>query len=94
MTGATFDTLKAAEALREAGVEERQAKATVDMVREAVTEGVATKTDIADLKADHGRLEGKIDSLQGKIDSQRWVIGLASAVSAAIILGLMRVVVG
>lgn len=48
---ATFDTLKAVEALEEAGVEKGQAKATVAMVRNAVTEGVATKTDIAGLEA-------------------------------------------
>ena len=48
---ATFDTLKAAEALEEAGVGEAQAEAAVAMVRDAVTEGVATKTDIAGLEA-------------------------------------------
>lgn len=67
MAAATFDTLKAADALREAGVDERQAKATVAMVREAVTEGVATKTDIEGLKTDHARLEGKIVGMEGNI---------------------------
>ena len=49
MTAATFDTLKAAEALREAGIAE--AHAIANAMRDAVAEGVATKTDIARLEA-------------------------------------------
>ena len=56
MTSAAFDTLKAVETLREAGVEEAHAKAIANTVRDAVTEGVATKADlraaVAELKAD------------------------------------------
>ena len=52
MTVATFDTCAAAKALREAGFDEGQAEAAVAMVRDAVTEGVATKADIAALKAE------------------------------------------
>ena len=56
MTFAAFDTLKAVETLREAGVEEAHAKAIATTMRDAVTEGVATKADlraaVADLKAD------------------------------------------
>ena len=45
--GATaFDTYAAAKTLREAGFDERQAEAAVTMVRDAVTEGVATKADL------------------------------------------------
>ena len=63
MPAATFDTQAANDALRAAGVGEAQAKATVAMVRDAVSEGVATKTDIESLKGDHGRLEEKINGL-------------------------------
>ena len=56
MTSAAFDTLKAVETLREAGVEEAHAKAIAITMRDAVTEGVATKADlraaVAELKAD------------------------------------------
>ena len=56
MTATVFDTYAAAKALREAGFDEAQAEAAVTMVRDAVTEGVATKADlktaIAELKAD------------------------------------------
>ena len=45
MSDAAFGTLKATEALRGAGIEEAHAKAIT--MRDAVTEGVATKADLA-----------------------------------------------
>ena len=57
MTVATFDTHAAAKALREAGFDEAQAEAAVAMVRDAVTEGVATK---ADLRAEIVGLETRL----------------------------------
>ena len=50
MTGAAFDTLKAAEALAEAGIEELHARAIAHTMRDAVTEGVATRTGLATLE--------------------------------------------
>ena len=50
MNGTTFDTLAYARRLKEAGVAEAQAEAHAEAVRDAITEGAATKTDIADLK--------------------------------------------
>ena len=47
---ATFDTYAAAKLLPEAGFDERQAEAAVAVVRDAVTEGVATQADIARLE--------------------------------------------
>ncbi len=72
-----FDTYAAAKALRDAGFDEPQAEAAVAMVRDAVSEGAATKEDATRLegKIDAGiaRLEGKIESdigrLEGKIES-------------------------
>ena len=55
MNTATFDTYTAAKHLRDAGFDERQAEAAVSMVRDAVgadRDELATKADIADLKAD------------------------------------------
>ena len=48
----TFDTLTAARTLQAAGMEAAHAEAIVATMSQAVTEGVATKADIADLKAD------------------------------------------
>ena len=57
MSVAAFDTYAAAKALRDAGFDERQAEAAVAMVRDAVTEGVATK---ADLRAEIAGLEMRL----------------------------------
>lgn len=48
----TFDTLTAARTLQAAGMEAAHAEAIVATMSQAVTEGVATKADIADLKVD------------------------------------------
>ena len=50
MTAAIFDTYAAAKRLREAGFDEGQAEAAVVVIRDAVTEGVATKTGVARLE--------------------------------------------
>ena len=47
MTVTAFDTYAAAKTLREAGFDDRQAEAAVTMVRDAMTESVATKADLA-----------------------------------------------
>ena len=55
MNGTTFDALAAAGTLRDAGFEDRQAEAVAGVVRHAVDAdrgALATKADIADLRAD------------------------------------------
>ena len=52
MAIAAFDTYAAAKTLREAGFDDRQAEAAVAVVHDAITGGVATKADLAELKAD------------------------------------------
>lgn len=47
-----FDTLTSARTLQAAGMEAAHAEAIVATMSQAVTEGVATRADIADLKAD------------------------------------------
>ena len=51
MASATFDTLHAAKALTAAGFAAPQAEAITDTIREAFTESVATKTDLAGLES-------------------------------------------
>lgn len=75
MTAVTFDTLKAKEVLTAAGVTDTHAGAIVEITREAVTEGVATKTDIADLKTDIAGLETKIANLRADISRVLWMQG-------------------
>ena len=50
MAVATFDTRAAVKALVRAGVEPPHAEAITDTVRDALSEGVATKADIAALE--------------------------------------------
>ena len=52
MAVAAFDTYAAAKTLREAGFDDRRAKAAAAVVRDAITGGVATGADLAELKAD------------------------------------------
>ena len=88
MAVATFDTHAAVTALRKAGFEERQAEAAVAMVRDAVTEGVATKADIDGLKTKIEAVETKIEALETKMDAGfaalKWVVGIVVALIAAI----------
>ena len=64
MNTATFDTHAAVKALTRAGVAAEQAEAITDTVRVAVSEGVATKADIAALET---RLTVRMVALGGVI---------------------------
>ena len=66
MNTINFDTLKAAKSLQDAGFETRQAEAVVGMVTYALSEGLATKEDVRDLKSS---LQSSIDALDVKIDN-------------------------
>ena len=52
MTTAVFDTLKASRTLKAAGINEAQADAIVTTMAEAFDDTVATKSDLAILKAE------------------------------------------
>lgn len=71
-----FDTLAYARKLKAAGVDEAQAEAHAEAVRDAVTEGVATKADVRDLKAD-------IRDLKTEITNIKWVLGFLAALTLA-----------
>ena len=59
-----FDTLSYARRLKDAGVDEKQAEAHAEAVRDAITQGVATKADMA-------RLENKMDGMATKAELYR-----------------------
>ena len=62
MNAAAFDTYTAAKRLRDAGFDERQAEAAVSMVRDAAgadREQLATKADLAEVRADLAALEAR-----------------------------------
>lgn len=80
MTASMFDTLSAADKLRDAGIGDVQARAIVNSIRDAQAAGIehlATKADIA-------RLEGRIDGLEARLNVLQWVAGIQSAIPLAI----------
>lgn len=69
MTATVFDTHAAVTTLRGAGFDERQAEGVVSMVRQALSEGVATKADMKDIRGDMKDLRGDIKRLEGRIEN-------------------------
>jgi hypothetical protein len=98
MSSITFDTLKFANTLKEAGVPDKQAEAQAKAQRESFAEAldsnVVTRTDIArldsNLKADMARLEAatKADIALVRADMQamelRLTIKLGAFITAAV----------
>ena len=85
-----FDTLSYARRLKDAGVDDVQAEAHAEAVRDAITEGVATKADIARLedkmatRTDVAKLETRIAEL--KVTLLLAIVGVGGVVVAAIAL--------
>ena len=69
----TFDTLHAAKTLTQAGFAPPQAEAITDTIRAAFSDSVATKTDIAELRAEMAalrtELKGDIAALRTDIQA-------------------------
>ena len=80
VTATGFDTLTYARRLKAAGVDEAQAEAHAEAVRDAITEGVASKADVADLKTEIANLETRLT---------RFVLAVAAG-QAALIVALLR----
>ena len=83
MQTAVFDTLATAHALQEAGFEEAQAAAIVDALRHAVTEEVATKANLGELRAE---FKADLSELRADLYRALWlqaagIIGLTVALS-------------
>ena len=89
MTTMTFDKLTYIDRLKAAGFAEPQARAMADGLDQALREEVATKSDLAvlraELKSDLGLLRGEMGGLKGevlaamkadKIDFLKWVVML------------------
>lgn len=81
MQTAAFDTLATANALKEAGFEETQAAAIVDALRHAVTEEVATKANLSELRSE---LKTDLGELRADLYRALWmqaagIIGLTVA---------------
>ncbi len=82
MASAMFDTVHAAKALTAAGFEAQQAEAITDTIREAFTESVATKADIADVRAD---MAERFETLYKHL----WLMALGIVTAIAAIVKLL-----
>ncbi len=76
MTTLAFDTHKAVKALKEAGFDDSKAEAVVATVGDAIGGNIATKTDIAELRAEMYRLV---------LTAAVSIIGLTSGLTVALI---------
>ena len=102
MNAAAFDTYTAAKRLRDAGFDERQAEAAVSMVRDAAgadREQLATKADLAEVRADLAALETRLRAdLATKADLEtlrselRWMLAFQAALILAIAAKLFGIV--
>ena len=88
MTAITFDTLKFAKRLREAGVPDSQAEAIAEAFREASSEELVTREYLdTRLLVTKSELETRIEAAKG--DLIKWVAGLLIA-QAALIAALVK----
>ena len=72
----TFDTLHAAKTLTQAGFAPPQAEAITDTIRAAFTDSVATKTDIAELRAEIQAVAMRVAERFEALYKQLWVMAV------------------
>lgn len=72
-SAAAFDRLTYVDRLKEAGVDDKQARAHAEALDMALRDAVATKSDVEKLEA---KLEAKIETTAAnlKVDILRWMI--------------------
>ena len=102
MPTAVFDTLKASDNLKAAGIEAKQAEAIVHTMAGAFEDTVATKADLdklessvktdmanlkAELKAEIAEVKQDITRVKGDITLLKWMIGV---VLACVVFPLLR----
>lgn len=91
MTTAVFDTLKASDNLKAAGIEAKQAEAIVHTMAGAFEDAVATKADLVEVKSElkqdigavrselaavKSELKQDIAAVKGDIKLLKWMIGV------------------
>ena len=84
-----FDTLRAAESLTQAGIAETHAKAIVSTMSNAISEHVATKTDMAGVQGEIAGVKTDIAAVRTEIAAVRTEVAeLKAALTWRIVLSL------
>ena len=98
----SFDTLAVARRLQEADFTDRQAEALTGAIGTALTGGVATKADIADLRSEMGEMKADLRSemaeLRGEMDARFarveadlvWIKRIGGVIVALLAVPLLR----
>ena len=89
MNTINFDTLKAAKSLQDAGFEALQAEAVVGMVTHALSEGLATKEDVRDLKSSIKALDVKIDNGLNNVIQKLTILLGGIVITSVTLLGVL-----
>ena len=83
MTAITFDTLKLAKRLQEAGMDREQAEAQAEALSEAMDSGIQDLATKQDLRLLEGHVDGRFTLLQ-------WMLGFNLALSIAVLWVLFK----
>ena len=83
MATAPFDTLRIAQALRDAGFDEKQSEAIVSAIQQSLGQNVATKADIAEVNT-------KIVELRADIYRALWIQGAGLVMIMVALFTLFR----
>ena len=94
MATAPFDTLRIAQALRDAGFDDEQSEAIVSAIQDSLGENVATKSDLFAVKSDlfavKSHLETKLVELRADIYRALWMQGGALVMIMVALFTLFR----
>jgi hypothetical protein len=89
---ATFDTLKFANKLKQAGVPDKQAEAEAEVLAEALAVNLRDFTTKDDLKHLEERINARFETLEersrGRFTLLQWMLGFNLALSATILVKL------
>ena len=87
MAASTFDTLRIAKALKDAGFEDAQAEAIVFAIQDSVGQNVATKSDLFSVRS---HLETKIVELRADVYRALWIQGAGFVMIMVALFTLFR----
>ena len=85
MTSPPFDTLRIAQALRDAGFDNGQAEAVVAAIQQSLGEQVATKSDISDLRGD---MRTGMEKLRADMYRALWIQGAGLVMITVAVAGV------